>query len=79
MHELNDAYASLLAVRYFARYRRDPGRFRAGYLPLLSGGHDAPPVALLRRHLGIELMAPDFAAATLEELLAEVASLYAGP
>lgn len=78
MQELNDAYASLLAVRYFALYRRDPADFRKAYIGLLAAGHDAAPEVLLRRHLGIDFMAPDFASGTMTALLAEVGTLYDG-
>ena len=77
MQELNDVYASLLAIRYLQLHRRDPARFRTGYLALLSAGHDAAPATLLRRHLGIELMAPDFASATMAALLADIEALDA--
>lgn len=76
MQELNDAYASLLSVRYFQLWRRDPERFRAGYLALLSGGYDDEPDDLLRRHLGIDMTAPGFVAETMAALQAEVAMLY---
>ena len=76
MQELNDAYASLLSVRYFQLWRRDPARFRAAYLALLSGGYDDEPGDLLRRHLGIDRMAPGFLAETMAGLQAEVAALY---
>lgn len=76
MQELNDAYASLLAVRYFQLHRRDPERFRAGYLALLSGGYGNPPADLLRRHLGIDMAAPAFVAETMTGLRAEIDALY---
>lgn len=76
MQELDDAYASLLAVRYFQLYRRDPARFRTGYLALLSNGYDDAPAALLRRHLGIDLEAADFVAGTMAALRTEVDALY---
>ncbi len=76
MQELNDAYASLLAVRYFQLHRRDPRRFRTNYLALLSGGYDGAPVDLLRRHLGIDMASPGFVADTMAGLRAEIDSLY---
>ena len=76
MQELNDAYASLLSVRYYELWRRDPARFRTAYLALLSGGYDDEPGDLLRRHLGIDMMAPGFVAGTMTALQAEVALLY---
>ncbi len=76
MQELNDAYASLLAIRYFQLYRRDPARFRRGYLALLSGGYDAAPADLLRRHLDIDMNAPGFVAETMTALRADIDALY---
>lgn len=76
MQELSDVYASLLAVRYFALYRRDPDRFRAAYLALLSGGYDNEPAVLLAQSMGIDITAPVFAAETMTALQAEVDALY---
>lgn len=76
LQELNDVYASLLAVRYFALYRRDPQRFRAAYVALLSGGYDDEPRAMLARRLGVDMMSPGFAAETMASLQAEVSTLY---
>jgi oligoendopeptidase F len=78
MQELDDAYSSLLAVRYFELYRRDPERFRSGYVALLSGGYDDEPRALLLRNLGFDMMAPEFAAETMTSLRGEVEALYRG-
>jgi oligoendopeptidase F len=76
MQELNDAYSSLLAVRYFELYRRDRARFRAGYLALLSGGYNDTPSALLQRHLGFDMMAEGFVEETMTRMRAEVDGLY---
>lgn len=76
MQELDDAYSSLLAVRYFELYRRDPERFRTGYLALLSAGYDDEPRALLLRTLDFDMMAQGFAAETMTSLRAEVDALY---
>ena len=74
--ELNDAFASLLAVRYFQLYRQDPGKFGPAYMGLLRGGYNDEPRALLRRNLGIDMASPDFVAATLATLRVEVNALY---
>ncbi len=76
MQELSDVYASLLAVRYFVFYKRDPARFRAAYLALLSGGYDDEPAALLSRGMDINLNAPGFVTETMAALQAEVDALY---
>jgi oligoendopeptidase F len=76
MQEINDVYASLLAVCYFERYRRDPERFRTGYVALLSGGYDDEPGALLKQRLGIDITAPDFAARAMASLRSELDALY---
>lgn len=76
MQELNDAYASLLAVRYYQAFRADPQAFAAAYRSLLSRGYDAPPGEMLSGGLGIDLLAGDFAETTLAALDAEIAELY---
>ena len=74
--ELNDAFASLLAVRYFQLYRGDPATFGPKYMALLSSGYVAQPRALLLSNLGIDIAAADFVPATLAELKREVGALY---
>jgi|GEM_PF-3947517 len=76
LHEIDDLYASLLAVRYFRMWRRDPAGFRERYLRLLSGGYDAGPRTLLRRSLGLDFGDRDFADETMEMLRQEVTALY---
>jgi len=76
LQELNDAYASLLSIRYFQLYRRDPKAFRAAYLALLSNGYSAEPGQLLQRHLGFDMMAPEFTRETMEALEAQLEALY---
>ncbi|MEO7635043.1 MAG: hypothetical protein ABIS38_05295 [Sphingomicrobium sp.] len=74
--ELNDAFASLLAVRYYAMYRRDPTQFGPAYMALLSGGYGDAPNALLSRNLGIDMTDPDFAGITLAALRGQIDELY---
>ncbi len=76
MQELNDAYASLLAVRYYQAWRADPQGFATTYLTLLTRGYDAPPAEMLDDAVGLDLLAEDFAEATLTALDAEIAALY---
>jgi oligoendopeptidase F len=75
LQELNDAYASLLAIRYFQLYRRNPSAFRTSYLALLSNGYGAEPHQLLKRYLGFDMMAPQFAKETMEALKAQLEAL----
>lgn len=74
--ELNDAFASLLAVRYYQLYRSNPTKFGPGYMALLSGGYSDDPRTLLRRNLAIDMAAADFVPATLSALKFEVGALY---
>jgi oligoendopeptidase F len=76
LQELNDAYASLLAIRYFQLYRRDPAAFRTAYLALISNGYGAEPGQLLQRYLGFDMMAPEFTQQTMAALEAQVEALY---
>lgn len=75
MQELNDAYAALLAVRYWQAWRADPAGFRKGYMALLREGYDASPAELLRRNLAIDMAVDDFVATTIAALDSEVARL----
>jgi oligoendopeptidase F len=79
MQELNDAYASLLAIRYFQLYRRDPAAFRTSFLALLSNGYEAEPGELLKRYLGFDMMAPGFAQETMAALEVQIEALYRSP
>jgi oligoendopeptidase F len=79
MQELNDAYASMLAVRYFQLYRRDPIAFRSSFLALLSNGYGAEPGQLLKHSLGIDMMAPAFTRETMAALKVQIEALYRSP
>ena len=76
LQELNDAYSSLLAVRYFQLYRNDRRGFAASYLALLSNGYAAAPDDLLKRRLGLDMTAPGFASETIAALKTELDALY---
>jgi oligoendopeptidase F len=51
-------YAGLLSMKYYSLFKADPAAFRSGFLGLLKNGFDAPPDALLKRFLGIDLRDP---------------------
>ena len=74
--ELNDAYASLLAVRYYQLYRQDRADFGRKYMALLEGGYTEAPAALLSKRLGIDMSDPRFVATTLGTLRRQVDELY---
>lgn len=73
--ELNDAFASLLAVRYYQLYRRDRASFGSRYMALLSGGYGESPSKLLSGHLGIDMTDPQFVTATMVALKQEIDAL----
>jgi oligoendopeptidase F len=76
LHEIDDLYASLLAVRYFRMHRRDPAGFRRRYLRLLARGYDDEAGTLVAQSLGFDFLAPGFAEETMEMLRQEVEALY---
>lgn len=76
LQELNDAYASLLAMRYYQAWRANPEQFAASYRALLSRGYNAPPAEMIKDALGLDLLSVDFAPTTLAALDAEIARLY---
>lgn len=58
LHSVADPYAGLLALKYFAMYRRDPEDFARRYVALLGNGYTEEPDALLKRFLGFGLRDP---------------------
>lgn len=58
LYDVNYAYGSLLAVKYFQLYSKDPKEFAPRYLALLKNGFDAPPAELLKKFLGIDITSP---------------------
>ena len=76
MQELNDAWASLLAIRYFVAWREDPDGFRRAYLDLLSRGYDAAPDELLET-LEIDIHDEAFVDDTLRSMDRIVSEIYA--
>ena len=75
MQELNDVWASLLAIRYFLAWREDPEAFRVRYLELLSRGYDAAPDELLKS-VGIDIHDQNFVGGTMAALRQTVSELY---
>jgi oligoendopeptidase F len=57
-YDLNYVYGDLLALEFCALYTRDPQQFTPRYIALMRNGFDAPPEALLKRFLGVDLHDP---------------------
>jgi oligoendopeptidase F len=57
-YDINYVYGSLLALKFLEMYKRDPQHFPPRYIALMKNGFDAPPEALLRRFLDIDLHDP---------------------
>jgi oligoendopeptidase F len=79
LYDINYVYGSLLALKYYELYTRDPARFVPRYVALMKNGFDAPADVLLRRHLCIDLRDPRLvsdAARLLEEKLNQLEAEY---
>lgn len=57
-YDVNYIYGSLLALKFYELYMRDPKGFAVRYLALMSNGFTAPPDVLLKRFLDIDLNDP---------------------
>lgn len=57
-YDANYVYGSLLALKFYAMYRRDPEHFVPRYLALMKNGFDGPPKVLLKRFLDLDLNDP---------------------
>lgn len=57
-YDVNYVYGSLLALKFYEMYTRDPEHFAPRYVALLRNGFDAPPDVLLKRFLDIDLHDP---------------------
>ncbi|HEX8692226.1 MAG TPA: M3 family metallopeptidase [Longimicrobium sp.] len=79
LYRVNYLYSMLLALAYFDAYTRDPERFVPRYLSLLGRGYGAPPSALLREYVGMDLRDPALvqgARRVIEGRMAELEALY---
>jgi oligoendopeptidase F len=56
LYDVNYVYGGLLALKYFQLYSRDRDSFVPRYIALLKNGFDAPPAALLKKFLDIDLL-----------------------
>jgi oligoendopeptidase F len=57
-YDINYVYGALLALKFYEMYRLDPKHFVPRYIALMRNGFDAPPAALLKRFLDIDLHDP---------------------
>jgi oligoendopeptidase F len=55
LYDVNYVYGGLLALKYFQLYSTNKEQFVPRYIALLKNGFDAPPAALLKRFLNIDL------------------------
>ena len=60
-YDANYVYAAVLALKYYELLEKDPEKFRTGYIALLKNGFDAPPQALLKKFLSIDMEDPTLA------------------
>jgi oligoendopeptidase F len=58
LYVINYIYGAMLALKYYEMYTRDPKGFIPRYIALMRNGFDAPPSALLKRFLNIDLQDP---------------------
>ncbi len=57
-YDINYIYGALLALKFYELYTRDQAHFVPRYIELMRNGFDAPPEALLKRFLDIDLHDP---------------------
>src|SRR5207237_7808195 len=79
LHQSNYPFATLLALKYYEMYLRDPKSFIPWYLALMRNGYNAPPDILLKRFLRIDLRDPRLvsdACAFMEQQIEALEKLY---
>ncbi len=74
---INYVYGGMLALKFYELYTRDSKQFIPRYLALMSNGFDAPPTALLKRFLDIDLNDPRLVSDTCQILEGKVQKLEA--
>lgn len=57
-YDFNYVIGGVIALRLYAMERNDPKDFAARYVALMRNGYNAPPAALLKKFLGIDLDDP---------------------
>jgi oligoendopeptidase F len=78
-YDLNYVYGGLLALKFYELYTRDPQKFIPRYLALMSNGFDAPPAALLKGFLDLDLTDPRLvsdACRILEDKVQQLKAIY---
>jgi oligoendopeptidase F len=58
LYDVNYVYGALLALKYYQLYGTNREDFVPRYIALLKNGFDAPPAALLKQFLNIDLTDP---------------------
>ena len=68
LYDVNYVYGGLLALKYYQLYTADRQHFVPRYVALLKNGFNAPPDALLKKFLNIDLFSPELLNDDLELL-----------
>jgi oligoendopeptidase F len=71
-YDINYVYGSILALKFYALYTRDPNNFAPKYIALLKNGFDAPPNDLLKRFLDVDLNDPSLVTDAMTILEAKI-------
>lgn len=79
-YDVNYVYGVILGLRMYEQYTHSPTAFAPRFIAALGGGYDAAPGAILQRHFGIDLDAPDLvdnATKLLDARINDLGKLYA--
>ncbi|HXZ81810.1 MAG TPA: M3 family metallopeptidase [Terriglobales bacterium] len=79
LYNINYVYGGLLALKYYQLYISDRERFVPRYIALLKNGFDAPPDALLKKFLDVDLFDPALLSDGLRLLNARLDQLENSP
>ena len=79
LYNVNYVYGGLLALKYYQLYSRDREAFVSRYVALLKNGFDAPPAALLKKFLDIDLFDSSLLTDDLNLLDRRLKQLESGP
>jgi oligoendopeptidase F len=75
LYDVNYVYAGLLALKYYQLYSSNRAEFVPRYIALLKNEFDAPPAALLKRFLNIDMFSPSLLTDDLDLLGARLNQL----
>jgi oligoendopeptidase F len=75
LYQMNYVYGSLLALKYYSLFQKNPKTFVPQYVALLKNGFNAPPEELLKQFLNIDLNDPQMLSDDVELLTQRVNQL----